>query len=360
MEHLYDALILTTSGIGKGRLERLKQVFGDARTVWQADSTELRGAGILSARELENLLQQRLQQDPETVIASWQAKQIGICSQDEADYPPLLRRCYNPPPFLFYRGRLPKDAACLAVVGSRRATPYGRNVARSFSESLSRYGVTIVSGAARGIDAAAHEGALLGGSPTIAVLGSGVDVAYPPENRRLIEQIAQTGCVMSEYPPGTPPTAGRFPARNRIVAGMSLAVLVVEAAEKSGALITADLALEENRDVYAIPGSVFSEASKGTHRLIQQGARLIASVEDILQELGLNGSEARQSAPVKLTAAERLVLAALSSDAAKPLEALIQELDLPAADLQVLLLQLELSGQVEKDRSMRYIKVARE
>ncbi len=360
MEHLYDALILTTSGIGKGRLERLKQVFGDARTVWQADSTELRGAGILSTRELENLLQQRLLQDPETVFASWQAKQIGICSQDEADYPPLLRRCYNPPPFLFYRGQLPEDAACLAVVGSRHATPYGRNVARSFSESLSRYGVTIVSGAARGIDAAAHEGAILGGTPTIAVLGCGVDVTYPPENRRLIEQIAQTGCVISEYPPGTPPMAGRFPARNRIVAGMSLAVLVVEAAEKSGALITADLALEENRDVYAIPGSVFSDASKGTHRLIQQGARLIGSVEDILQELGLAGTEASQRTPVKLTATERRVLDALSIDEAKPVEALIRELDMAAADIQVLLLQLELSGQVEKDRSMRYIKVARE
>ena len=360
MEHLYDALILTTSGIGKSRLDRLKQFFGDARTVWQADSAELQGAGLLNARELENLLQQRLQQDPETVFARWQEKQIGICCQDEVGYPPLLRRCYNPPPFLFYRGRLPEDAVCLAVVGSRRAAPYGRNVARSFSESLSRYGVTIVSGAARGIDAAAHEGAILGGTPTIAVLGCGVDVAYPPENRRLIEQITQTGCVISEYPPGTPPTAGRFPARNRIVAGMSLAVLVVEAAEKSGALITADLALEENRDVYAIPGSVFSDASKGTHRLIQQGARLIGSVEDILQELGLAGKEAGRRTSVKLTATERRVLDALSNEEAKPVEALIRELDMAAADIQVLLLQLELSGLVEKDRSMRYIKVARE
>jgi DNA processing protein len=360
MEHLYDALILSTSGIGKGRLERLKQFFGDARTVWQADSAELRGAGLLPSRELENLLQQRLLQDPETVFASWQTKQIGICSQEDNRYPMLLRRCYNPPPFLFYRGQLPEDAACLAVVGSRRATPYGRNVARSFSERLSQYGVTIVSGAARGIDAAAHEGALLGGNPTIAVLGCGVDVAYPPENRRLIEQIAQTGCVISEYPPGTPPTAGRFPARNRIVAGMSLAVLVVEAAEKSGALITADLALEENRDVYAIPGSVFSDASKGTHRLIQQGARLIGSVEDILQEMGLARNEARQRAPMKLTAAERRVLDALSSEEARPVEELIRELDMEAADIQVLLLQMELSGQVEKDRSMSYIKVARE
>lgn len=360
MKHIYDALILSTSGIGKVRLEKLKQVFGDARSAWQADSAKLQQAGVLNAKEIDRFLHHRLRQEPEAVFADWQAKGINICSQADDDYPPLLRRCYNSPPYLFYRGHLAPDAVYLAVVGSRHATPYGRNVARSFSERLSRCGVTIVSGAARGIDAAAHEGALTGASPTIAVLGSGVDIAYPPENKRLIEQIAQTGCVLSEYPPGTPPAPGRFPARNRIIAGMSLAVLVVEAAEKSGALITADLALEENRDVYAIPGSIFSDASRGTHRLIQQGARLIASVDDILQEMGLSATGTSQSGSVSLTPAEKTVLAALSVEEAKSLEELIHKLGMAAADLQVLLLQLELSGQVEKDRSTRYIKVAKE
>lgn len=360
MKHLYDALILTTAGIGKVRLERLKQIFGDAKAVWQADSADLTQAGVLNAKEVASLLQQRMQHDPEAVLASWRAKGIGVCSQSDAEYPQLLRRCYDPPPFLFYRGHMQSDAVCLAVVGSRHATPYGRNVARSFSERLSRCGVTIVSGAARGIDAAAHEGALAGGGATIAILGSGVDVAYPPENARLIEQIAQTGCVMSEYPPGTPPAAGRFPARNRIVAGMSVAVLVVEAAEKSGALITADLAMEENRDVYAIPGSVFSAASRGAHRLIQQGARLISSVDDILDELGLSRSDVNRTMSTENSAAEKSVLAALSHEQSKTVEEIIQALDVEAAALQVLLLQLELSGQVEKDRSMRYIKVAKE
>ncbi len=360
MKHLYDALILTTAGIGKVRLERLKQIFGDAKAVWQADSADLKQAGVLNAKEVASLLQQRMQHDPEAVLASWRAKGIGICSQSDAEYPQLLRRCYDQPPFLFYRGHMQSDAVCLAIVGSRHATPYGRNVARSFSERLSRCGVTIVSGAARGIDAAAHEGALAGGGATIAILGSGVDVAYPPENARLIEQIAQTGCVMSEYPPGTPPAAGRFPARNRIVAGMSVAVLVVEAAEKSGALITADLAMEENRDVYAIPGSVFSAASRGAHRLIQQGARLISSVDDILDELGLSRSNVNRTMSTENSAAEKSVLAALSREQSKTVEEIIQALDVEAAALQVILLQLELSGQVEKDRSMRYIKVAKE
>ena len=360
MRHLYEALILATPGIGGARLERLKQFFGDAPTVWRASAVELSRAGVLNAREIEQLTRQRSIQDPEAVLADWQTRGIRICSLDDDDYPHLLRQCYNPPPLLFYRGHLPSQANCLAVVGSRHATPYGRNVARSYSETLSRGGVTIVSGAARGIDSAAHEGALAGGSPTIAVLGSGVDIAYPPENRKLIEQIAQTGCVISEYPPGTPPTAGRFPARNRIIAGMSVAVLVVEAAEKSGALITADFALEENRDVYAIPGSVFSDASKGTHRLIQQGARLIGSVEELFQEMGGNGSCVGQNDTGSLTKPEQAVLAALSNEQARSVDEILHEVDLSTAEIQVLLLQLELCGRVEKDRSMRYIKVARE
>ncbi len=250
------------------------------------------------------------------------------------------------------------DSVCLAVVGSRRSTPYGRNVARSFSESLSRAGVTIVSGAARGIDAAAHEGALAAGAVTIAVLGSGVDMPYPAENRRLIDQIAETGCVISEYPPGTPPAAGRFPARNRIVAGMSVGVLVVEAAEKSGALITADLAMEENRDVYAVPGSIFSEASRGTHRLIQQGARLISCVDDILEDMGLTRNVTTDLALPKLTDPELKILSCLSYEQPKSVEELLADTDLAPAGLQVLLLQMEMAGHVEKDITMRYTRRA--
>lgn len=360
MQHLFDALLLSAAGIGKSRLAKLKQVFGDAKTVWHADVGSLTQTGILSDKELTSLLQQRRKLVAEDAFAAWQALGIGICSLQEAEYPQLLRQCYDPPPYLFYRGRMQPEADCLAVVGSRHSTPYGRNVARSFSESLSRNGVTVVSGAARGIDSAAHEGALAAGAPTIAVLGCGVDVCYPPENTRLINQIAETGCVISEYPPGTPPAPGRFPARNRIVAGMSMGVLVVEAAEKSGALITADLAMEENRDVYAIPGSVFSEASRGTHRLIQQGARLVTSAEDLLEELGLHRSSANTAVADHQTIEEGQILAVLSYEQPKSLEQILGMLDMAVAAVQVVLLQLEMSGKIEKDQSMRYIKVARE
>ncbi len=358
MKHFYDALLLEAPGIGKVRLEKLKAFFGDAETAWQATDRDLSLSGILSGNELENLLLHRAKVDPIATVATWHNKGIGVCSINDPQYPRLLQQCYDPPAFLFYRGCLQADSVCLAVVGSRRSTPYGRNVARSFSESLSRAGVTIVSGAARGIDAAAHEGALAAGAVTIAVLGSGVDMPYPAENRRLIDQIAETGCVISEYPPGTPPAAGRFPARNRIVAGMSVGVLVVEAAEKSGALITADLAMEENRDVYAVPGSIFSEASRGTHRLIQQGARLISCVDDILEDMGLTRNVTTDLALPKLTDPELKILSCLSYEQPKSVEELLADTDLAPAGLQVLLLQMEMAGHVEKDITMRYTRRA--
>ena len=366
MQHLYDALLLSVAGIGKSRLEKLKTAFGDAKSAWYAKADQLTQARVLNERELDAFLRQRLLLNPDKTVAAWQASGIKICSIGDADYPKLLGQCYDPPPYLFYRGRIQSEAVCLAVVGSRHSTPYGRNVARSFSEGLSRCGVTIVSGAAKGIDAAAHEGALSAGMATVAVLGCGVDVCYPRENARLINQIIDTGCVISEYPPGTPPSAGRFPARNRIVAGMSIGVLVVEAAEKSGALITADLAMEENRDVYAIPGSIYSEASRGTHRLIQQGARLISSTDELIEELGVHRPPAnKMPAGCKTveecqTAEECRVLAALSPEQPKSLEQILGTIDITVAAAQVLLLQLEMTGQVEKDQSMRYIKVARE
>lgn len=358
MKHFYDALLLEAPGIGKGRLEKLKTFFGDAKTVWQATDKDLIISGTLNSKDLDNLLFQRRKVDPIAIADSWRAKGINICGIQDPQYPSLLKNCYDPPAFLFYRGCLQADAVCLAVVGSRRSTPYGRNVARSFSESLSRAGVTIVSGAAKGIDAAAHEGALAAGAATVAVLGSGVDVPYPMENSHLLEQIAKTGCVISEYPPGTPPAPGRFPARNRIVAGMSVGVLVVEAADKSGALITADLALEENRDVYAVPGSIFSDASRGTHKLIQQGARLISSVDDILEDLGLSRDKAEKVPLAKLTGNEKKILSFLSHEQPRSVDELLVDTDMAPAELQVLLLQMEMAGYVEKDIMNRYTRRA--
>ena len=360
MEHLPEALLLMVPGIGSLKQRRLVEYFGDAYAAWNAKGAELAQSHILNEKEVAGILSLRETLDPAELEKSWSRQGIGICGIDDPDYPALLRNIFDPPAVLFYRGRMTGDSLNLAVVGSRRGTPYGRNVARSFSEKLARFGVTVVSGAARGIDTAAHEGALTAGASTVAILGCGVDVAYPLENARLLDKIADSGCLISEYPPGTPPLPGQFPARNRIIAGMSVGVLVVEAAEKSGALITADFALNENREVYAIPGSVFSNSSRGVHRLIQQGARLIGGADELLEELGLSPFAAQARQPQSLSQDEKKVLAELSESDPIGLDELVMRLDMTASQLAVVLLQLEMSGCVEKFSGNRYGRVAKE
>lgn len=360
MEHLTEALLMMVPGIGSLKQRKLVEYFGDACAAWAAKGAELAQSRILNEKEIAGILSLRESLDPSQLEKNWTRQGIGICGIDDPDYPALLRKIFDPPSILFYRGHMIGDSLNLAVVGSRRSTPYGRNVARSFSEKLSRCGVSIVSGAARGIDTASHEGALAAGAGTMAILGCGVDIAYPPENASLLERMIDNGCLISEYPPGTPPLPGQFPARNRIIAGMSVGVLVVEAAEKSGALITADFALNENREVYAIPGSVFSNASRGVHRLIQQGARLIGSVDDLLEDLGLSSFDTQVKPPQSLSPDDKKVLAELSASEPIGLDELVIRLNMAASQLAVVLLQLEMSGYVEKFSGNRYGRVAKE
>jgi DNA processing protein len=211
---------------------------------------------------------------------------MTILELSDLGYPAPLRAIPDAPELLYCDGMLETvDAQAIAVVGSRRATPYGLRVARTLAHELSRLGFTIVSGMARGIDGAAHEGALAAGGRTIAVLGCGVDVIYPPDHRRLREEIVAAGALLSELPPGSPPLARNFPRRNRILSGLSLGVIVVEAAEDSGSLITAKLALDQGREVFAVPGSIEAPTSRGTHRLLKEGAKLTETVDDIVEEL---------------------------------------------------------------------------
>ena len=215
---------------------------------------------------------------------------------NDADYPDLLRQITDPPAQLFVRGTLPQSPM-VAVVGSRRATPYGLRVAYDLAAALVSAGITVVSGLARGIDASAHRGALAGSGTTVAVLATGLDCIYPPEHAQLAEDIAGHGALVTEAPPGTAPLPGRFPVRNRIISGLSLGVVVVEAAQRSGALITARLALEQGREVFAIPGSIENPLTVGPHALIQDGAKLVAGVEDILDEFpNVSRARARVSA----------------------------------------------------------------
>jgi DNA processing protein len=216
------------------------------------------------------------------------AQQLGIkiITLSDKDYPEPLKQIYDPPPVLYVKGKnLSFNNNSIAIVGARKASTYGRNVAMSFAKELASMEVNIVSGMARGIDSFAHKGAIDAGGPTAAVFGCGIDIVYPPENKNLMERIFECGCIISSFPLGTPPLSANFPARNRIISGLSLGTIVIEAAEKSGSLITADFSLEQGREVFAVPGNIFSPYSRGTHKLIKQGAKLVESIDDVLDEL---------------------------------------------------------------------------
>ena len=272
-------------------------------------------------------------------------------------YPALLRQIHGPPPVLYLRGEIEeRDHRAIAIVGTRRASPYGRLVAETLGRELAAAGVTVVSGMALGIDSAAHEGALKAGR-TIGVAACGLDVIYPPSNHALIGRVAAQGAVISEFPLGARPEPWRFPARNRIISGIALATVVVEAPEGSGALITADHALDQGREVFAVPGAVNTVQSRGTHLLIKQGAKLVETVDDILEELDLPAAPKRaEPAIADLSEAERGVLSLLTLHQ-KDVDALIQETQLPSSQVNVILTMLELRGLVRRMPGNNFVRV---
>ncbi|OGX24347.1 MAG: DNA protecting protein DprA [Omnitrophica WOR_2 bacterium RIFCSPHIGHO2_02_FULL_45_21] len=273
------------SGIGSQRLKKLWEAFGAAPKVFLASEDKLKkieGIGDKIAQEITAFRFENLKKELDLV----KKLKVRIITLEDKEYPQNLKNIYDPPICLYLKGKLKEeDVLSLAIVGSRRASFYGASCAEKFAYELAGLGVTIISGLARGIDTQAHKGALKATGRTIAVLGSGLSCIYPPENKGLSEEIAERGALLSEFPLNTKPLAQNFPRRNRVISGLSQAVLVVEAARNSGALITADFALEQGRDVFAIPGKVDSATSLGTNRLIKQGAKLVDNVEDILEEL---------------------------------------------------------------------------
>ncbi len=265
------------------------QTFGSLSVAWSAPLEELRVA--LEPRSLSELLAARSRIDPAGELERLIRSGIRAVHPGHPSYPRLLAEISGRPSILYVRGELtPADDASVAIVGTRRATPYGRQAAERIAAELAQAGVTVVSGLARGVDAAAHRAALEAGGRTIAVLGSGPDVIYPAEHRRLAEQILESGAILSELPPGAKPDAQNFPARNRIVSGMTLGTLIVEAPLRSGALITASFAADQGREVFVIPGSIFAQTAEGTNALLRDGARLVRDGADILEDLGLGGS----------------------------------------------------------------------
>ncbi len=275
----------------------------------------------------------------------------------EPSYPEMLKEIGDAPVILYTKGEIqPQDRFAIAIVGSRKLTHYGASVAEDISGNLAFMGFTVVSGMARGVDSICHRGALKAGGRTIAVLGSGPDVPYPPENKTLMDKIADSGCVVSEFPPGTPPDKENFPRRNRLISGLSLGVLVIEATADSGALITARYALEQGREVFAVPGNITSSNSEGTNELIKKGAVLTRRAEDIVEELApvLKGFiRARDKIKIEITDEEKRICNLLSGEP-KQIDVIFRESGLPASKALGILLGLELKGAVKQITGKRF------
>lgn len=354
--------ILSVKGIGVSRWIRLSRSVSIEEIVRMLQHARGRS-------ELAKLLGRKVCEPDRSFVkrqvAMLERERCGVISLSDAGYPSMLTEIHEPPPLLFYRGDLiVLRNPIICIVGSRSASRRGLIVARSLALELSRRGFTVVSGMARGIDSAAHEGALRGGGSTCAVLGCGIDIPYPPENASLAIEIADGGCLLSEFPFGTPPRKHHFPQRNRILSGLSLGVVVVEAGIGSGALGTARWAIEQNREVFAVPGPVEHPGSRGPHRLIREGAFLVEGIEDVLAELPPCGNiVAPLSAPVSsraahdLSSSERLVLSALELNP-KHVDELVQICDISATSMLPILLDLEMKGLIEACGGGLYARAA--
>lgn len=349
-----------TPGIGPNRLRGLVEYCGSALAAWNASADDWRAAG-LDRRSIDALHKAHSRLD---LAAEWRAIEATgarVVILDDPDYPVLLRQIEAPPALLYIRGSLvDADRWAVAVVGTRNATPYGREVAYKLAGELASAGISVVSGLALGIDAIAHRAALERGGRTLAVLGSGLATIYPPQHRALAEHITEQGALISEYAPTSAPLGGNFPARNRLISGLSLGTLVVEAGERSGALITVQFALEQGRDVFAVPGSILSRASDGPNQLIVEGATPVRTVDSILAHLNLSQAVAQQEIAVIVpdTPAEAVLLSLLGSDPAH-IDVLGRSSGLGAAEVAATLGLMELKGMVRQVGSMHYV-LARE
>ena len=345
-------------GIGAVRLQALIHHFGDLETAWKANPIDLAAAG-LGSKVVERVIQARENVDLEKVFEQIARQDIQILTWNDESYPARLREIDQPPPVLYLRGEyLPDDIFAVGIVGTRRVTPYGRQVTEEIASFLAANGITVVSGLARGVDAVAHTAALKAGGRTIGVLGSGVDRIYPPEHRALAEQMAERGAVVSDYAPGTPPDASNFPPRNRIISGLSLAVVVIEAGETSGALITAEFAAEQGREVFAVPGSILAPQSKGTNKLIQNGAQLLLTASDLMQALNLTRMGEHKAARKILPSdeVEAKLLAALGEQPIH-VDELGNQTGLPIEKVSATLTLMELKGMVRQVGGMHYVSI---
>ncbi len=335
--------------------------YGSPGNLWMVEEETLKHMKFLTPKMVEHIMDKKLRAKTEELLKRITDDRIDIITIDDDAYPENLRYIYDPPLVLYSRGEIKGIEPCIAVVGSRRATSYGLDTSELLSYQLSKCGFTIVSGMARGVDSKAHSGALKAGGRTIAVLGCGIDIIYPEENKKLMERILENGAVISEYLPGMPPHPFNFPARNRIISGMSRAVAVIEASEGSGSLITADYALEQGRDVFAVPGNINCTNSRGTNKLIRDGARIIMGIDDILDELKMtdiaNNSFKDKKACGRVYSGldkDELDVMRKVSSLPKYIDEIAESCNMVPHEISAILILLELKGLVEQLPGKRY------
>ncbi|MFQ5715986.1 MAG: DNA-processing protein DprA [Nitrospinales bacterium] len=351
-------------GVGKTLFARLHRRIGSVEKVFKAASKELmevNGIGEKTAAEIVNF---DLERNVEREFRLAEKFGFQIMTLQSPDYPELLKSIYDPPPVLYYKGTpLNQLPPSIAIVGSRRPTRYGKIAAEKLSESLAAKGLCVVSGMARGIDTAAHQGAIRAGGKTVAVFGCGLSHTYPPENVALRRKIEENGALVSEFPISTKPDKNNFPARNRVISGLSLGSVVIEAGGKSGALITAQFALDQGREVFAVPGSIYSPQSQGTNQLIKTGAKLVDGPEAIVEELplsvrerltGCDRGQTDSAQSVGLSEKERNLMSLLSLEE-RHIETLIENSRLSPAEVSATLTQLELKGLVQQKEAKMFI-----
>ena len=358
MELKYWVALNRIPGIGRVRYTALVQRFGRLSEAWGAGPGDLKAAG-LDDRTARLITKERPNIDPDSEMERLEKQGVrALTWQDEA-YPPRLKEIDDAPPVLYVRGDLiPADEWAVAVVGTRRPTPYGRQVAEEMAYQLASNRITIVSGLARGVDSIAHRAALQAGGRTIAVMACGLDIVYPPEHGKLAREIAENGALMSEQPLGTQPRGDYFPRRNRILSGLSLGVLVIEGDLKSGAMITARIAVDQNREVFAVPGSIFSAQSRGTNTVIQRGeGKLVLGVDDILEELNLTmvpqQMEMKELIPATDTEAD--LLRHITKEPVH-IDEVCRQSGLPVSTVSSVLAMMELKGLVRQMGPSAYVK----
>jgi DNA processing protein len=346
------------SRIGSVRAALLEDKFGTMEAAWQASGSELRAAG-LDRGTITSILNGREKISPDAELESLEKAGVTALTWNDEAYPRRMKEIDDKPPVIFVRGELrPEDEWAVAIVGTRRATPYGRQAAEHFATDLARQGIAVVSGLARGIDAVAHRAALAAGGRTIAVLACGLDLVYPPEHAKLAQEIIRNGALVSDYAIGTQTRSEFFPRRNRILSAISLGVLVVEGDVDSGALITARMAIDQNREVFAVPGSIYSPTYRGANKLIRDGeAKLVASAEDILEELNLTMTthqmELQEVLPADPT--EASLLRVLTNQPIH-IDEVQRASGLPIASVSGALAMLELKGMVRQVAPMSFVR----